>query len=216
MIHPDTEVRFINGDIGYGVFAKAPIPKGTVVYVKDPLEVTFDETSFQALAQGFRDMVDKYSYIDEHGIRIMSWDNAKYINHRCDCNTISTGYGFEIAIKDIAAGEEMTDDYGLFNLDCEMTITCGCPCCRGTLRPDDLDTQHHAWDAVVMDALTRFNLVKQPLIPYMEQDTQTRVMAYLAGTAAYTSVLALKRQPFPSAAMAAAAMHCCADKGGML
>jgi len=35
MIHPDTEVRFINDEIGYGVVAKKLIPKGTITWVQD-------------------------------------------------------------------------------------------------------------------------------------------------------------------------------------
>ena len=30
MIHPDTELRFINNVVGYGVVAKKLIPKGTI------------------------------------------------------------------------------------------------------------------------------------------------------------------------------------------
>ena len=39
MIHPKTELRFVNDDIGYGVFATEFIPKGTILYVKDELEI---------------------------------------------------------------------------------------------------------------------------------------------------------------------------------
>jgi len=30
VIHPDTELRFVNPDIGYGVFATRFIPKGSI------------------------------------------------------------------------------------------------------------------------------------------------------------------------------------------
>lgn len=40
MIHPKTELRYINDTVGYGVFATDRIPKGTIVYVKDSLEIT--------------------------------------------------------------------------------------------------------------------------------------------------------------------------------
>jgi hypothetical protein len=39
MIHPHTCIRYVNPQIGYGVFATAFIPKGTIVYVKDDLEL---------------------------------------------------------------------------------------------------------------------------------------------------------------------------------
>ena len=116
MIHPDTELRKVNDTIGYGVFAKCDIPKGTIVYVKDPLEIEVEPERFEELDPTYQSIVNWFSYIDERGVRIISWDIAKYVNHSCDANSISTGYGFEIATRDIAAGEEITDEYGIFNL----------------------------------------------------------------------------------------------------
>ena len=39
MIHPATELRWVGSSIGYGVFATAVIPRGTIVYVKDEATV---------------------------------------------------------------------------------------------------------------------------------------------------------------------------------
>ena len=46
MIHPNTKIEYINVQIGYGVFATHFIPKGTIVYVKDSLELEITHTSF--------------------------------------------------------------------------------------------------------------------------------------------------------------------------
>ena len=40
MLHPQTEIGAVSPDIGVGVFARAFIPKGTIVYIKDPLEIS--------------------------------------------------------------------------------------------------------------------------------------------------------------------------------
>ena len=117
MIHPNTELKLINEHIGYGVFATADIPEGTIVYVKDSLELIVSPTDYLMHSEAMKDVIEKYSYIDEKGNRIISWDFAKYVNHCCNCNTISTGYGFEMAIRDIQKGEQITDEYGIFNLD---------------------------------------------------------------------------------------------------
>ena len=192
MIHPNTEVKFVNPTIGYGVFATADIPFGTIVYVKDKLEIELTETAFNGLDEEHKAIAGKYSYMDENGVRILSWDNAKYVNHRCDCNTISTGYGFEIAIRNIWKGEEICDDYGLFNIDEDIPLACNCVHCRKMLRPSDIDTYHSVWDQRIIPALQKVADVQQPLMKYMEDNTRKRLRAYLCGEESYTSVLALQ------------------------
>ena len=38
MIHPDTELRFINREIGFGVVATRLIRRGTIIWVRDELD----------------------------------------------------------------------------------------------------------------------------------------------------------------------------------
>ena len=192
MIHPNTEVRFVNSTIGYGVFATANIPKGTIVYVKDRLEIELTDQAYNALDEHHKAMASKYSYTDENGCRVLSWDHAKFVNHRCNCNTISTGYGFEIAIRDIWKDEEICDDYGLFSFEKDISISCNCPNCRKVLRPDDIERYHAVWDEWVIDALNKVTHVHQPLTKFMDSETKRRLRAYLCGEDNYTSVLALR------------------------
>lgn len=192
MIHPNTELRFVNSEIGYGVFATAFIAKGTIVYVKDDLEIEVSESKFNRMDQRLKDIVEKYSYTDERGVRILSWDHAKYINHRCDCNTMSTGYGFEIAIRDITRDEEITDEYGLFNIAEPIEINCQCAGCRKTLLPTDIDKYYRSWDIFVQEAVEYIYHVEQPLWDVMDAETKTEVMQYLASQSDYRSVLNLK------------------------
>lgn len=192
MIHPATELRLVSEHIGYGVFATQPIPRGTLTYVKDDLEIELTPRQFERLDGAHRQIVDKYSYIDQRGRRIVSWDHAKYVNHRCECNTMSTGYGFEIAIRDIEAGEEITDEYGLFNLQEPMAVNCGCRQCRKLLYPSDLQRFAELWDRQVMDALVDLPGVQQPLWYLVDRGTRTAVSAYLKGSRPYRSVSALR------------------------
>jgi hypothetical protein len=154
MIHPKTELKFINETVGYGVFATESIPEGTIVYVKDSLELVVSPTDYLLHNAEMQEVIEKYSYIDEQGNRIISWDFAKYVNHCCNCNTISTGYGFEIAIRDIAAGEQITDEYGIFNLEKEMSLVCGVSGCRKTIRPDDFDRYYQQWDEKIKKSIS--------------------------------------------------------------
>lgn len=192
MIHPNTEVRFVNPSIGYGVFATADIPRGTIVYVRDRLEIELTETAYNALDEHHRAVAGKYSHIDGKGVRILSWDHAKYVNHRCNCNAISTGYGFEIAIRSIWKGEEICDDYGLFNIEEEIPLACNCPGCRKVLRPDDIEHYHKQWDELIVSALDKVTDVPQPLMRFMDDATRKRLRAYLCGEEPYTSVLSLR------------------------
>lgn len=192
MIHPNTELRYVNPKIGYGIFATEFIPKGTIVYVKDLLDIEFSEQQFNELDISYKKIVDKYSYIDQNGIRILSWDHAKYINHSCDCNTISTGYGFEIAIKDINQNDEITDDYGLFNLPQMEQIECECINCRGVLHPSDFTNYSEEWDQKVLNVIFNIQKVNQPLWKYIDSDTKYELISFLDGQNEYKSVTALK------------------------
>jgi hypothetical protein len=49
MIHPDTELRFINNIIGYGVVAKNFIPKGTITWVQDDLDKIYNPEDIQVI-----------------------------------------------------------------------------------------------------------------------------------------------------------------------
>ena len=105
MLHPDTELGVVGAEIGFGVFATALIPKGAIVYIKDPLEIEIGDDDPRLRDPEMLRIIERYSYIEPGGTRILSWDLAKYMNHSCDPNTISTGYGFEIALRDIQPGD---------------------------------------------------------------------------------------------------------------
>ena len=192
MIHPNTALKFISDSIGYGVFATAPIAKGTIVYVKDSLELVITPTDYLLHSREMQEVVDRYSYIDERGNRIVSWDFAKYVNHCCNCNTISTGYGFEIAIRDIAAGEQITDEYGIFNLEEDMPLICGQPNCRGYVGPSDFDRYYKEWDAKIRASIGELFEVEQPLMTFVTPETRRELNAFFVNPEAYKSVYALK------------------------
>jgi hypothetical protein len=192
VIHPHSELRMIDHNIGYGVFATSFIPRGTITYAKDPLEIELSQTSYELLEPTYQAIADKYSYVDEYGTRIISWDHAKYVNHSCDCNTISTGYGFEIAIKDIKEGDEITDEYGLFNMKEQMTLSCACRNCRKILTPSDVDIYYATWDRKIRRALRELRHVTQPLMPFLDKETYVALMQFINGESKYRSVYSLK------------------------
>lgn len=195
MIHPDTAIKFVNEQIGLGVFATADIPKGTLIYVRDPLELKLNPRDFNALDVAQKAAIEKYSYVDAQGNLVVSWDHAKYMNHSCECNTMGTAYGFEIALRDIGAGEELTTEYGVLNIQLEYEIGCGCRECRGMLRSGDIDRYHAVWDGRILEALKQAPRVKQPLLPVMEDAARRELDAYFAGKNEYRSILTRKWRP---------------------
>lgn len=194
MIHPDIELRYINDAIGYGVFAKKFIPEGTITYIKDSLEIEISPEAYQRHPPVMQQAIEKYSYIDERGYRIVSWDIAKYVNHCCQPNTISTGYGFEFALRDIQSGEEITDEYGIFNLQYEMPVFCGKKHCRKVLRPDDFDRYYESWDKTILQSLPKLQQVSQPLLPMMDPEMRQELDAFFEDTHQYKSVYSLRSQ----------------------
>lgn len=194
MMHPDTELRFVSPEIGFGVFATVMIPAGTVTYVQDSLDISIDASHYAALGTLQKQMVDRYAFVDPEGNRVLCWDHAKYVNHCCHANTISTGYGFEIAIRDIMAGEQVTDDYGLFNLPYDMNVICTKADCRKTISGKDIARFHSGWDARIIESLRFFDKVPQALLPYMDEEVREKVFSYVSGKAEYTSVLQTQYQ----------------------
>lgn len=203
MIHPNTELRYLNDAIGYGVFATAFLPKGTITYVKDSLELSISPQDYLGHSAPMQEVIDKYSYIDPEGNRIVSWDFAKYVNHCCDCNTISTGYGFEIAIRDILPGEQITDEYGIFNLEEEMAVFCAKPQCRQRLRPEDFEVYYPEWDRKISAAMPALFQVEQPLYALLDADTLSALDELAANPASYRSVYALRHLKRSFSCMAA-------------
>ena len=192
MLHPDTMLGSVSPEIGVGIFATAFIPKGTVIYIKDPLEIEIDPDDARLKDPAMRLLIDRYSYMEANGARVLSWDLAKYMNHSCDANSISTGYGFEIAVRDIEAGEEITDDYGLLNIEQDMTCHCGAQNCRGWIRHDDIERHAAAWDAMGAEALASYYYVAQPLKPLMDRTTAKKLQRYLDTGNGFLSVSQLR------------------------
>jgi uncharacterized protein len=189
MMHPDTELRFVSPEIGFGVYATGFIPAGTITYVQDSLDISIDAGQYAALGPLQKQTVDRYAFIDPDGNRVLCWDHAKYVNHCCHANTISTGYGFEIAIRDIMAGEQVTDDYGLFNLPFAMDVICTKTDCRKTISGKDIARYYSGWDARIIESLKFVDKVPQALLPYLDQKARENVFSYIAGKSEYISVL---------------------------
>jgi hypothetical protein len=163
VLHPETELRFINEIVGYGVFALRPIRKGTITWARDRFDQVFAPAEVAALTGVHARLLDKYGYQDGRGDTILCWDHGRYVNHSCEATCLSPGFDFEIAVRDIPVGGEVTDDYGTLSPGEAFQCACGAPTCRGTVRPDDYERLTGQWDGAVADAFARIREVEQPL-----------------------------------------------------
>ena len=180
MFHPASRLKNKSSRIGLGVYATEFIPIGTITYIRDPLELVINDADFGALPSLLQGPVERYAYVDEKGGRVLSWDLGKYVNHCCFPNTMTSAFGFELAIRDIHPGEEITDEYGLFNLESPMSLTCSKPGCRGVVTAADLDTHLTVWDKEVKAALLSIRLVDQPLWPLVDSALEQRIEQFLS------------------------------------
>jgi uncharacterized protein len=163
MIHPHTELRYINDVVGYGVVATQFIPKGTITWAMDKLDRVFTSQEVYSMEEMYQEIIEKYTYRNNKGNFILCWDHARFVNHSFDSNCITTAYEFEIAVRDIHPGEELTDDYGYLNISEAFDAAPEPGTTRSRVMPDDLLRYHHVWDAKLLDAFRDFNSVDQPL-----------------------------------------------------
>lgn len=188
MLHPDTEVRFINESVGYGVVATRFIPKGTITWVQDPLDRVFPVEEVGQLPPIIRKTLDTYGFRNALGETVLCWDAAKYINHSFRPSCFSTAYDFEIAIRDIEPGAQLTDDYGYLNLATPFE-----PVDEGTERkivyPDDLFNYHKDWDDLLRKQLQAVFRVPQPLSALLPAATQRELALLQHEPAAMRSIL---------------------------
>ncbi|MCB9679389.1 MAG: SET domain-containing protein-lysine N-methyltransferase [Alphaproteobacteria bacterium] len=169
MIHPHTRLAHIGEPIGFGVVATRPIPKGTIVWVRDPLDQRIPRDQARSLGPLFRDALRHYTFWEvERGDLILCWDHARYVNHSCEANCLGGGFEFEIAVRDIEPGEELTDDYATFGYASELPCQCGAPTCRGLVKRSDAMEMGPVWDARLIAAMARLSAVEQPLWPLVE------------------------------------------------
>ena len=195
MIHPHTELRPAGREIGYGVYATRSIPAGTVTWVRDALDRTLQPEELRAYPAPFQPLLEKYTYRDADGNFILLWDHARYMNHSCSPNCAGTGHDFEVAVRDIAAGEELTVDYAALNLQDHEAFPCLCGSkrCRGTVTAEDAARLTEHWRHLMRRALPRLAGVPQPLADLVEPPLLVAACDSLGLDADLTGALAAHR-----------------------
>ena len=175
MIHPHTELRYINEQIGFGVFATQFIPKGTITWALDELDQILDSEYVETVDKAKSNLIKKYAYRNQSGQYVLCWDLGRYVNHSFHANCMGTAYEFEIAIRDINPGEQLTDDYGTLNIDEPFECILEEGTDRKKVYPNDLLYYHEEWDRKVIESFKHLYEVKQPLFNLVREDYMEKV-----------------------------------------
>jgi len=187
MIHPNTELKFISDEVGHGVVATKFIPAGTVTWVLDKLDRVFSPLDFQSMEPIYQEILETYSFRNNKGNLVLCWDHGRYVNHSFNSNCLTTAYDFEIAIRDIHIGEQLTDDYGYLNISHPFRgIDEGTK--RKIVYPDDLLKYSDVWDKKLLKVFHKIPDLEQPLQSLIDQDTWHQITLIANGDSEMESI----------------------------
>jgi SET domain-containing protein len=101
---------------GMGLFVDEPLKKGQLIYTSSPvLDLNITQEQFDSLDQKEKDEVLWWGFFDELSQKWhVDFDVSKFINHSKDATVTqddSHEDAYLVAVRDIAAGEELTQNY---------------------------------------------------------------------------------------------------------
>lgn len=135
-VSPKLEARTNLAKGNYGLFACRPIQAGELLIVWGGLIVTGEELAcFPPEKQMHSVQVEE----DLYQLSPRDPEPGDYINHCCAPNAGLSGQVAVVAMRDIAAGEEVCFDYAMSDgspYD-EFTCACGASTCRGRVTGND-------------------------------------------------------------------------------
>jgi SET domain-containing protein len=106
-----------SGIHGVGLFADEPIAAGMIVWKFDEgLDQRFSEDFYATRNALLKEFLFTYAWLDVSGW-ILCGDDARFVNHSALPNLGGGKALVSIALRDIPVGEELTEDYEMFDLD---------------------------------------------------------------------------------------------------
>jgi SET domain-containing protein len=123
---------------GTGLFAKAAIAAGEIVAIKGGHIVTRQRWAALEPELGPAEIQISDDLVIAPATREEREGSMLYTNHSCEPNIALQGQIVFVAMRDIAAGEELTHDWATTDdLDYEMECRCGAAACRGVITGKD-------------------------------------------------------------------------------
>jgi len=129
-----------------GVFARKPLKKGEIISVWGGYIIT--QAQFRQLSKKCFSTIKDYATKVADGFYLVSCkkgglEDDDFFNHSCDPNAGIKGHLLVVAMKDIAAGQEITYDYAMTDADFEYSFKCNCRVrnCRKIITANDWKNQ---------------------------------------------------------------------------
>ncbi len=108
---------------GVGVFAAEPIAKGQRVSRFEPgFDRLIPRGDYENAPPFLKTLLDRYAFPHPDNLDLIVYevDNSRFMNHSPAPNTDFSDFAAGVALRDIAAGEELTCDYNSFFAQYEL------------------------------------------------------------------------------------------------
>ena len=103
---------------GVGLFAATDLPAHHVIWeYAEGVDWRIAPSELMLFPEPFQSRLRHYLYQEDSGLYVLCGDNAKFMNHADEPNCDDTGGEFTVTRHAIRAGEELTCDYRLFDLE---------------------------------------------------------------------------------------------------
>ena len=104
---------------GLGVYTSEPIARGTIIWRFEPdFDQVFRADFPVSQPDHIREFLERYTYVHpwDASLIVLDADEGRFMNHSESPNTDFSDGEVGIALRDIAAGEELTCDYAQFTI----------------------------------------------------------------------------------------------------
>jgi hypothetical protein len=108
---------------GVGVFAAETIAKGQVISRFDPdFDRLIPRVEYENAPPYLKTLLDRYAFPHPSNLDLIVYevDNSRFMNHSASPNTDFSDFAAGVALREIAAGEELTCDYNSFFAQYEL------------------------------------------------------------------------------------------------
>jgi SET domain-containing protein len=103
---------------GVGLFAATDLPAHHHIWeFTEGVDWRITPSELILFPEPFQSKLRHYLYQEDSGLYVLCGDNAKYMNHSDDPNCDDQGNEGTVTLRAIRAGEELTCDYRLFDLE---------------------------------------------------------------------------------------------------